>query len=567
MADYERWNSALIEYFVEGTPAGALVFLSADDETVALVGHLLRRAADGADEAAPADAIVRDFCEAVRARVVRGGRVDLAAVQGSDARGRPLCAAFLCALVLAASRMADEEDREGNDFFTPLRDVFGLPGRGRPEGMRSGRESEEPLWNAWNFWLQVNGRLPSTRADSKGALRYIGYARSQALLRRIDREQLIDKVFADLPSRREIDADTLFARVRRAAPYLTTHLREDLLGVDSQRQRAVADAVHQLYEEWRLDPAGAVTGSTRLRGHTLYAGLYREADPLTGDVAYHLYPRAPRGTTRAELRALLPDGTARLRPERPGRFRPLGAIDGATLCDGAHYPIEQPAEVDEVVLPRRPFWLLVPDPENPESGVYATWGRPDLGVPFILLCNADALAQVRALERERLLTWREEANVLDGAWVELRDCLVYSEAWSTTHAADAELYEALRPAERCSVSLSSGLRLPEGGGWLEDFGPQLTVFGFGDEAAVTVTRLAADGTERLVLEATQPVSEPQPFPWPGIGTYRVAAACAGQEAPPRLVQIVSWDGLRPAAEPPRQTLALAGARICGAAVD
>ena len=557
MPDYDAWNQALITYFVAGSPPGAPVYLTADDDTLALVGERLI----GSAPAAPATDPVQDFERAIRERVVGPGeRVKLAPVSGSGVNDEPRCAAFLCALVLAASRMRDTGDIDDVNYFTRLRDILRLPDNGRPRGMEGG--AEEPLWRSWNFWLQVQGRLPTATPGPEGPQRYIHYALSQALLRDADKDKLRE-LFQTRGWRGDLDAESLLLRVRREPPYvLTAHLRE-LLSSDSQRLVPLADAIHELYEAWRLDPAG--TMGRRGRGRTLYAGLYREADPLSGTICYQLYPHLSRGGGE-ELRVQIGNRVETLRPERERSrwYYPVAEVDGATLAAGARYPIEQPAQLRELVLPAREYWILVPDPEMPDSGVYATWGRPQLGEPFILLCQESILAQFNYLVQERLIECSgEPVPVLDGRWYELRDCYVVSEAWSDAHLSNPELYDALRPADKCSVIVSGGLRLPGRPGWLDGAGPSVTVSGFAPESEVIVTDVR---TEHVILERTQRTGEPVPVPWPRPGAYQVLGRCAGQEAR-RVVTIAAWDELRLSAPTKEEWVPLAGYRLCGAALD
>lgn len=562
MTDYDTWNRALIAYFVEGTPPGALVFLTADDDTLARIGQRLLAATDPSSVLAPiaADA-VQDFEAAVRQRVLRsGGRVDLSQLAEAGAAEEPRCVAFLCALVLAATRMGDSGDLDEVNYFGRLHEILGLPGAGRPEGMRSGAETEEPLWRFWNFWLQVQGRLPTALAGEAGPQRFIHYARSQALLREVDRDRLC-RLFSDKGWRSAWDAETLLLRVRREAPYLTAQLRE-LLGSDSQRLRALGDAIHELYEDWRIEPTARL-GRHSERSRTLYAGLYREEDPFSGTSSYYLYPRAPRGSASL-LSVRVGDGVEPLRPERPGWFYPLGPVDGATLTAGARYPVDQPAEVEELVLPQRDFWILTPDPDAPESGTYATWGAPQLGLPFILLCREEVFDQFRRMEQEQLIACGSEpAPALDGSWFEIRDCVAVSEAWSGAHLENPELYDALRLADACNVSASGGMRVPHGSGWLDQAGPSITVFGFSPEAEVRITDVANDD---VTLEREQPTNQPANVPWPGPGRYLVNAVCGGQSAR-RLVTIVGWDELQLATEQRRESVRLGDRLLCGALLE
>src|SRR5436309_3316106 len=148
-ATYDQWNRAITAFFVEGTPPGEPVFLSADDATLALIGRQQL-----GDAASPAGALVEQFQSAVRDRVCADGSVQLAAVSGDRATGEPACAAFLAAMVVAASHMGESAEVDDLNYFVRLREVLGLPGTGRPPGLAlqgRGNAPEEALWRHWNF--------------------------------------------------------------------------------------------------------------------------------------------------------------------------------------------------------------------------------------------------------------------------------------------------------------------------------------------------------------------------------------------------------------------------------
>ena len=140
------------------------------------------------------------------------------------------------------------------------------------------------------------------------------------------------------------------------------------------------------------------------------------------------------------------------------------------------------------------------------------------------------------------------------------------EGWSAPYFGNSELYEALRPLDRCNVSVSGGLRLPDRGGWLDGFGPLLTVIGFGDTAHLTISQIRYSGSEVVVLDREQPANEPMSVEWPGSGTYRVDALCSGQTAR-RLVTIAPWQAVRLSGTVPRERVTMGRVQICGAAIE
>lgn len=558
MPDYDTWNRAVIAHFTRAATRGAPVFLSVDDDALVEIGYQLGGSGvAGGGVPNP----VEDFLSALRARVVRNGRVSLDTVDGTSASGEPLGVAFLGTMVLAVTRMHEDDELADINYFGRLRELLGLPpGAGRPPGLATA--SEVPLWQDWSFWLQVRGYLATAREGTGLSQKFINYALSQALLREVDKDQL-HRLFQRPGWRTDLDADSLLVRMRRELQSPTVHLRE-LLTSDSDRLAAVAEAVHQFYEQTRFDPPGARMRGVRKQGRVLYAGLYRDVDPLSQSVTYYLYPRIPTGAA-GSMQVQIGDHLEPLRPDpaQPGHGYPLGQVDGAVLAVGARYEIDQPAAADALVLPKREFWILAADPDDPDSGVYASRGQPRLGQPFILLYRQSMAAEVRELREEHLIEYGgEPLPVLDGSWFEARDCLVVSEAWTGAHFASRELYDALRPVDVCSVGASGGLRLPDRPGWLDDAGPRITVFGFEPEAEVVITSVSSRTT---IVERTQRTGEPVDVAWPGDGVFLVEATCGGQRAR-RLVTLGSWDELRLVEPETNCVVTLGDSHLIGAAL-
>jgi hypothetical protein len=560
MASYADWNHALVSFFVSGVPRGAPVFLSVDDDVLRRVGGSVHVAFDDGFPAA-AD-MVDDFQRAVRARVLgSGGVVNLGDIRGRDANGEPRGVAFLCACVLAATQMADEEAFSEINYFGRLRDALGVSReKGRPDGMPPG--DEEPSWREWNQWLQERGFLPSARRGDSLPTRFINYPISQALLRRADRDRL-RRLFAEKAWRADRwDPETLASQVRRERGALSSHLRQ-LFAEGGQRLQALAEAVYEAYEDWRENPSRAYHSSGSGSDTTnLRAGLYRVEDPILSDVAYHLYPRTPLRRQAGETTLFQGDTPHLLTLDRPGWYRPLDPVRPDEISNGARFRVEQPSDFQSLILPQRSFWVLVVDPETPESGVFASWGLPALGVPFLLLCRRELLRDLEHLTAEGVFKWDgEPVEVFDG-WVELYDCMAVSEAWSGVFIESDELWDALRPTASFTVAASGGLRVPDPTGWVAEYGPRMTVYGFDHDIDVIVTRASDD---RVVFESTQRTGVPFDVPWPGPGDYLVEASMSGQRGQ-RLVKIVSWDQLRLSPAQERETLTIGGVQVCGGAV-
>jgi hypothetical protein len=431
--------------------------------------------------------------------------------------------------------------------------------------MKPGEAAEEPLWQDWNRWLMEQGFLPSARRGRGGSKTYINYPISQTLLRRTDKDRL-QVLFNQKQWKAQWDAMTLFAHVRCEAQGLPQHLKE-LLSDNRQRYEAVAEVIHEVYEQWFDEgkpvelKAGVPTGSRHL-----FAGLYRTEDPFFGQVDYYLYPRQLRGRQLDSVKVKLEDNVYQLRAERPGWYLPLEfPIDLSQLDGGAKYEIAIPDDLDSLILPARDFWILIPDPDNPDSGVYASWGQPTLGTQFVLLCKRELLDDLQRLRDERLLEWSgEPLPVCDRSnWVELHQCQVISQAWDGVFVKNQALKDALQPIMRLSISFSSGLRVPQMGAWLEGHSPQVTVFGFSPTVELQVTRLSDN---HKILDKSQSTNTPIAVNFPTAGDYLVEASCAG-ESSERFIRIVDWSWLSIEKPERREVTPIAsGYQICGSVI-
>ena len=549
MSNYQMWNASLASYLVEGVQRGMEVFLRADDEILRRVGHDMLGLR-------PEDAIPA-FCASVRQQVVLGSnRIDLRRVQGHDPQGIPMGVAFLASMVLAAARMDEGEEFSSINYFGRFREVLELaPGDGRPPGMLSGMEAEEPLWRNLVIWLQQQGFLSTARAGD-GPTKYVNYPISQALLRDSDKKRL-RRLIVDKHWPPDWDVETLTAHVRREAPYLTQHLRE-MLTVHGQRDQAIADAIYDVYEACQVS-AGAAGGSRRIFGD-----LFRSEQALTGNIEYCLYPRVPRALNGENVIVSISDVEYVLKADRPGWFAPVMPITQMMLEQGQSFPIERSTRFDCLILPRRRFWILIPDPENPEYGAYASWGRPRLGTPFILLCKRELVPTLDSWRAAQLLEWQGNPMPVfeDTSWAEIQGCMVISQAWTQSTDGDQELFDALRPSVALSISLSGGLRVPGLGGWLDSYGPAVTVFGFQSEADVLISDVA---TYEQIMDQPQPINAPFTVPWPRPGDYLIEASCAGQ-TDERLVKLAGWQELKVEHEGQPYTTKIGGSQICGAAL-
>jgi hypothetical protein len=535
MASYTDWNHALISYFISGVPRGTKVYLSVDEDIIEHIGY------NFIDSSLTTTNWVEDFKNAVRRRVIVDEQVDLKRLRGRNNQGFPQGVAFLCASVLAASYMGEEEKISEKDYFQRLREILTLPGFHRPAGMKVGLEAEEPLWKEWNFWLMEQGFLASAQQGKGGPTKYINYPISQCLLRRTDKDKL-RQLFQDKKWKGQWDAQTLSIYIRKEINNLNKHL-QNLLTENRQRYEAVTEAIHQIYEQWQAQgcPSADKFNYRSFSSH-IFCGLHRTEDIFLGEVYYHLYPKQQRGRKLESVTVKLGDNHEKLIEERPGwYFRLDYQVNEKDLEKGNRYEIIEPNNLDYLILPDRDFWILIPDPENSESGVYASWENPSLGSEFIILCKKEILADIQRLKDENLLQWNGELEPLstNSHWVEIQQCMVISPAWDGVFIENQGLKDALQPSVSLSISLSGGLRVPKIGAWVIDNSPEITIFGFYPNVELQIIRLFDN---YKVLEKSQTTNIPIKIDFSHPGDYLIIASIAG-ESTQRLIKIVDWQSV------------------------
>ncbi|MCS6925256.1 MAG: hypothetical protein NZ578_05060 [Candidatus Binatia bacterium] len=563
MATYWQWTNALVKQVLAEHPRGAPIYLHVDDDRIQEAG---------AEWASPGRDLVSDFCRAV-AQEVRaspdGNRISLAGLRAKGDHDRPPAGVgFLALLTLTASRMAADEQFAENNFFSRFRQLLGLTTaqQGRPKGFASG--DEEPLWQNWNRWLAQQGYQPTARGGADGPTRFIGYALSQILLSQAHKARL-HRLFAQKQWTDVAEPLALFERVRREVgrdSIGSAYLEKVLVEVTGARRTELAEAIYEVYEAWRENPTSQEPVGQRGRTSQLNAGLYRHYDPFDDTVAYRLYPRIARNSSIKELAVFWNGRSYDLTLERPGRLMPDVPI---SVDDLERLPLSIPATdpsgvIRTVVLPKREFFLLVPDPDFPEAGVFATWGAPRLGDYFVLLCREELLDQLEQLAHENIVRWNGDPVPMGNGWVELRECRVLRDDWSHIYIQNADLASQLRPSERVSISLSGGLHLSSTIDWIQGHGPYITVYSFRSTVQVTIKR---EG--ELIDEFTIGRDQPKRLEswWSKPGIYEIQACSGSDQADQRYVRIISLDEI--AISPVQQPIgrSIGNATIYGALVE
>jgi hypothetical protein len=552
MASYTEWNTSIIEYFVGGLPAGETVYLSVDNDALRDIGHRYFGTKISHDP-------VEDFEAAVRSKCVIGAQINLDEIEGVGPDDLPRGVAFLAAMVLAAHRMAENEDEEDRvydtNYFTRLREVFGFSGKGRPTGLQP-PGVEEPLWETWNHWIIERGWLPSADYGHDTVNRYINYPLSQSLLREGDTERLEDVLRTEEKAgrlNRTWDGDRLGTWIGvRGSNLLATrrHFRELIQEPDPKRYDAFIDAVYDVYSsmDWTQESARVRQAYGVAKQRRLTAGLYRYEDILLGTIHYCLYPRQPKRSQKAANLELIKDGERNpLREERQGWFFPLPWPEQPS--GGVVYKLEGDALIQELVLPERGFWVLVRDPQSPGSGVFASWGQPEIGQTFLLLCRKEYSDQLQILRDESLLTWDHElalTELYDG-WVEYRECMIISQDWGGVLPQREDLYDSLKPELSACITLTGGLKVVDqvGGAWLQGLQPELRITSFEESPVrIKITNITQLDKPPVELDAsTNKAVRDLPRLSPGVYLLQVTQSRGGKQIPPRPLRIIGWDSL------------------------
>ncbi|MCS6776507.1 MAG: hypothetical protein RMJ43_05240 [Chloroherpetonaceae bacterium] len=533
---YTEWNQQLIAHFTTNVPHGTPIFLTVDLPTLQDIA--IRNGID------PEDA-ERAFCDAVRQEiVVRDNReICLEALRYRDADGRPRGVAFLGLMVLAAHNMGDQEASEQN-YFTQLRHLLRLAEsrKGRPKGMSPGENAEEPLWKEWQRYLERIGFAATARRGPEGSRKYINYPLSQALLRCADRARL-RKHFCEYEWFRTYrEPDLLMARLIAQRDVFSKYLQERL-NARGDRYAALMDTIHALHQAYLQEGSAS---AERARNQNLMADLIRYPGGFQKPPTYKLLPRLRHAQEFDAIRVHTPAGWEPLErdPENAGYGLPVGVLRHEEIVDGVEYEIDPPYPYRKLQLLKRPFHILVCDPNDPESGIYQTGRNLATDIHFILIGPSEVLEQMRRLRDLGILQWSQERPLGTTGWIELVGCMILDQDWSRVLIGDTELLNALRPRQSLTIGLTGGLRAPGSRDYLAGFGPTITLYGTIPDVSIRCYRIL-ETREDLVWEGRTRPHEPVTLPdaiqrYPG--RYRLEAGDGDPEQ--KLFTVVDRDSLR-----------------------
>jgi hypothetical protein len=466
------------------------------------------------------------------------------------------------------------------NYYIRFRETLGLTNSESkaPKGMILQPRIEPMLWARWNNWLQSQGYLPTANEGNKST-KYIGYPISQSILRKADKAKIYELV-QEQGSINQWNIDSLMSYLRRNIQVLTPHLRDLLTSErDDQRfeviKKAVQDALDdeeaiqvslekqivsnpkftQNISTWQKSDSN---NSAKAQNGNLTAQIYRtEGDFFNEYPNFFLYPKQKIGVDLIGANVVI-DGvsTSLQKGDLEGWYLPIFEypISSEMLNQGTTYPITRSPSNDIstcLVFDKRDFWVLIPDPDFPESGIYASFGKVFLGQTFILLCRKELVGLVERLQSERLLRFNSRTKAFENNpdWVEFHQCMILSEDWEGVDLGikGKELKDALQPATTVEICLTGGLRVPHLKAWLIEDVPTLKIVSsLAHQADVLIfDDLSKEGVpiSRKTVKTNVPNSDI--FKINGTvraGRYEIRVNC-GRLFSQKVVNFVNWDDL------------------------
>lgn len=543
MPDYSQWNKALASYFTEGVPQGEPVRLQFDSQTPEQVAAL-----HFADQSTPPKGWLAHFCQTVRGHCLTGERIDqdyLLRPEQRAASRPPHGLAWLCLLVLAASRMKRDEGKSSGNYYAHLRELLGLSaGSGKPSSLDY--YALERLWKEWNQWLGAQGWQATAFIDEQGERkRYINYAIGQCLLREGEAEQLM-RLWQAEPYPTALNRQQFRQRLGQLAAYqVHRRLHQDLL---ENQTPELYEKLFALYLDGNWQHLDAPQRKLR---QVLEVGLYRHEDFRTDAISYLPYVRQRQHQWGQDGLAVMFDGQQhRLSLQRMGWYTPLNIqirhpeqrleLEAAP----SQSPEQQPLRL---VMPGAEVWALVADPDALQSGIYASWQRPLPGEPFLLLCHQRQRRALEKLMEQKLLNVPATANTPYTPpempdWLEYYGCelpVLSAEQWQQLRNQAPLFWEVLHPQSHLQISCRGGLRARNQQGqwgWLAAYPPCLG--------------LSANTPAQLQIQRLQPQAEQVwegPFE-PGqvylqgqpAGLYQLELVTASGQRAEKTVRLLSW---------------------------
>jgi hypothetical protein len=476
-AQYVKWNEWIVEHLSQTAGDGSEVYLSIAPTVLAAIAEEVGGFTLSPNEA-EADFVV-SVATLYASIIVREGRLRL--LRTFDEGGRPMCAAFLAASVLAAYRMQTDENAFGGAYYYRLAELLKCElASGYPSGFDP--MVFESLWGFLGGWLsEKTGQRLAMPGPESGVRRFVAVPLLHVPLRRLDIEKL-PTFFAwagygpgeKVPERRllhDIDHWTRsYASLSAAGE----------AALSDERRNAVASQIAQEIAAW--DGSLAESGGRRL------ASVELMLDFVRFQPQFFYLPRRPEG-----FPARFTDGERFLEALDERWYEQVGLLpeDGERLRGGFEWrSTDNPA-----VGFRRSPSLVVPLGPHPEYSYFVSRSTLPRGNRCAVLCHesiASSASEYLAATSGRACAASSHPNV-PGGWRLFANIV-------PQHRVDVpnEL-EGLDLDSQISVVCSGGLRLGRRREWLLGAEPKsITVSGVDQSTVVTIDNesvpLSQDGT-------------------------------------------------------------------------
>lgn len=466
---YMEWNAAVADVCFPPRNEPTRVYLTIDEEVVRLLSdHLRIPEKDFESElAAVVNDVLRVRWSAERAfdDVLR----ELTRWRRQESDTPPPTLPVLVALSLAAGHMSSsgEVDSQGyiheTNYYARLVGLLNVPPSKKDDLAQAYRTAADELWEGLNHWLKRCGfRRGIPTAEPLGTHRYVGWALSQALVRRADRERM-KRFFAEaaLPAGAELlpaELETLFdhwMQEKRGAARAMQHL----WGSEELRAKVVEVLAEELLQwdgqDSTLDKGERSQLQQLCKLVLAYRSFPRKEISVTG-LAYFDSWDEPRAAT---LLAGPAEVSIELEPEIPGALRFGQGILNRDLLE-ALLRIEDPVTRGSVV--RRPKRLVVFRKEARSSLWLETVGVLP-AEELRLLCRNDILPELTALldvvSTENITRVDSAVQGAPEGWTLLLGVRITKSVTELVPPNRKEFHQ-LEPVVQSQIQLSGGLQLP-----------------------------------------------------------------------------------------------------------
>ena len=147
---------------------------------------------------------------------------------------------------------------------------------------------------------------------------------------------------------------------------------------------------------------------------------------------------------------------------------------------------------------------------------------------------------MKLFRQEDLINWDHDFSIND-EWVEYRECMITSHSWEGIIPQHQDLYDALKPGVSATISLKGGLRVPNQGGWLEGYPPEMTIIAF--DGSVNLKFLNTSLPDKPIMHQLVDTNKPISVPPLDPGVYLFEAYNLGKLVARRSLQMLPWDSL------------------------